>query len=83
MELEKFLVLGFVIIIIGIAVMAYGIIKSTKVEAEGGGAVVIGPFPIAFGTSETLAKIMMIVAIVLALTFIFFFLLSGRAIFLP
>ncbi|TDA32506.1 MAG: hypothetical protein DSO02_05345, partial [Hadesarchaea archaeon] len=35
-----------------------------------GGVVVIGPFPIAFGTSETMAKLMAAVGLILALLFI-------------
>ncbi len=77
MEFENLLTLGFLIIVIGVFVMAFGMVKGMKEgKAEGGGAVVIGPFPIAFGTSKTIAKIMTAVAIIIAVAFIIFSLLS-------
>jgi len=43
---------------------------------QSGGAVAIGSFPIAFGTSETIARIMMAVAVIIAVVSIVLSLLS-------
>lgn len=52
---SKLILVGFLIILGGMAIVALGIISSAESEIEGGGAVVIGPIPIAFGTSKSLA----------------------------
>jgi len=43
---------------------------------QSGGAVAIGSFPITFGTSETIARIMMAVAVIIAVVSIVLSLLS-------
>lgn len=71
MRPEGFLLVGFLLLLLGILFLTlgvWGMVERGKVE--GGGVVVIGPFPIAFGTSETIAKVMAAVGLVLALLFV-------------
>jgi uncharacterized protein (TIGR00304 family) len=73
------LILGFVLLALGMLVIAYGMYKSVRESggrAEGGGVIVIGPFPIAFGTSETITKVMAILGIVIVLVFVLLAFLS-------
>jgi len=44
-------------------------------RAEGGGVILIGPFPIAFGTSEAIAKTMLAIGIAIAAFLIVLYLL--------
>jgi len=61
---------GITLIFIGvlIVILAFllGSIRSgRKVKARGGGAVIIGPIPIVFGTDKKMVKTMLVLAIVL------------------
>lgn len=79
MKFEEILLLGFVIVVFGMLVIAYGIYRGAEEaerKTEGGGVVVIGPFPFAFGTSGNIAKIMMLIGIVIVLFFVFLSVLS-------
>ncbi|MEM2865912.1 MAG: DUF131 domain-containing protein [Candidatus Hadarchaeales archaeon] len=72
MRPEGLLLAGFLLLVVGILLLTlgmWGMVERGRVE--GGGVVVIGPFPIAFGTSETIAKAMAAVGLALALLFVF------------
>ncbi len=59
--------LGFLLIFIGFVLVFLAILLSMiKMEGkvEGGGVVLIGPFPIIFGTSKSIAKIALLIAII-------------------
>ncbi|MCS7132077.1 MAG: DUF131 domain-containing protein [Hadesarchaea archaeon] len=72
MHLKYFIAAGLLLVFIGMLTIAYGLFKAAeRGRVEGGGVVVIGPFPIAFGTSEAIAKAMVLVGIVLAVLFAF------------
>lgn len=75
---ERFLIFGFLIIVIGMLVMMLAAFKAAE-RVKGGGVIVIGPFPIAFGSTENIAKIMMVVGIIIALMFIAFSLFVWRS----
>jgi uncharacterized protein (TIGR00304 family) len=72
MQLKYLIVVGFLLVFLGMLTIAYGLLRAAGGgRIEGGGVVVIGPFPVAFGTSEALAKAMIVVGIVLAALFAF------------
>ena len=63
--------IGFVLVLVGFAVtfVAVVLLAFTAVKGRGkirgGGAVVIGPFPIIFGTDKESVKILLVLAIAL------------------
>ncbi|MEM2282006.1 MAG: DUF131 domain-containing protein [Candidatus Hadarchaeales archaeon] len=61
--------LGLLLVLAGMFLMTVGMLRAGG-RAEGGGVILIGPFPIAFGTSEGIAKLMLAVGIALAVFFI-------------
>ncbi len=71
MEVAEILSLaGIVLIFIGLAIVVISIIlksgrSSGKANIRGGGAVIIGPIPIVFGTDKKMVRSMLILAIVL------------------
>jgi uncharacterized protein (TIGR00304 family) len=65
MNLSKF---GTVLIIIGFAAVFFGTLFSAQ-KANIGGLIIIGPIPIAFGTSPEFTIIAMILGILLMLLF--------------
>ncbi|MEM2541701.1 MAG: DUF131 domain-containing protein [Candidatus Methanomethylicia archaeon] len=54
--------IGIIFIFIAVVLMIVGSMKGTG-KIHGGGAVLIGPIPIVFGTSREIFKIMLILAI--------------------
>lgn len=71
--------LGLLLIIIGIVACIVGMlvffIEATRrgegvKKVEGGGLILIGPFPIVFGSSTKITRIMIILAIVLIVVFL-------------
>jgi uncharacterized membrane protein len=66
--------LGFLLVLVGILLMIVGTLKEGG-RAEGGGVILIGPFPIAFGTSEAIAKTMLAIGIAIAAFLIVLYLL--------
>lgn len=50
MTLNKLLVLGFLLVAAGIVLVAYGSVEQGNVST--GGFILIGPFPIVFGTGS-------------------------------
>lgn len=68
-------IIGFIIIFIAVVLMFIGSIRG-KEEIQGGGAVLIGPIPIVFGTSKEIVKVMLIVAIAIIIVALIFTLLT-------
>lgn len=65
--------IGFIIIFVAVVLMAVGSIRG---RIQGGGAVLIGPIPIVFGTSREIVKVMLIVAIAIIVVTLIFTLLT-------
>jgi uncharacterized protein (TIGR00304 family) len=63
---------GIFAIVIGLLILAFS--KPTKVE--GGGIVLIGPFPIVFGSSEKIVYIVLAIALTIMLLYLFLLLFS-------
>jgi len=55
---------GFVIALVAVILLALTAIRG-KGKVRGGGAVVIGPFPIIFGTDKESVKVLLILSIAL------------------
>lgn len=70
---------GIVVIIVAFALIFILSVKSGK--ARGGGALIIGPFPIVFGTDKESIKTVLLLSIILTIIafafFIAIYLLSG------
>jgi len=84
----ELITLGILITFIGFFIIfftiIYSIFKSAgkgEVKAEGGGVIIIGPIPIVFGSSQKVAKIVMILAIVLLIVTILFYLVPYIAMY--
>jgi len=63
---------GFSLIVLGVAVsliavlwMVFSSVKGGKGRVKGGGAVIIGPIPIIFGTDKESAKFILVLSIIL------------------
>lgn len=75
---------GFVLVIVGFAVtfIAALVLALTaakgKGRVRGGGAVMIGPIPIIFGTDKESVKILLILSIVLIVLMLVFMMFSGQ-----
>ncbi|MEM1605579.1 MAG: DUF131 domain-containing protein [Fervidicoccaceae archaeon] len=74
---DKLVFIGFITIMIGIALIIIGSIISVlrasseeNMEVEAGGVVFIGPIPIVFGTNKQIAWYMLLTAVVLAILMI-------------
>ena len=69
-------IVGFFMFILGIILCVIGmlwiVLKGTSSRVSGGGLVMIGPFPIVFGTSKDITKWMFIMALI----FMFFMIIS-------
>lgn len=63
--------IGFIIMFIAVVLMVIGSIRG-KGGIQGGGAVLIGPIPIVFGTSREIVKVMLIVAIAIIIVTLIF-----------
>lgn len=61
-------IIGFILIFLGFMIIFIGallyILKQGKGEVKGGGVVLIGPFPIAWGTSPRIVLILTIISII-------------------
>lgn len=70
--------LSIILIVIGMALILVGSIRSNKREVEAGGAVIIGPLPIVFGTSTRMLITVLILAIILTALVIILHVISWR-----
>jgi uncharacterized protein (TIGR00304 family) len=59
---------GVLVIIIAVALVS--ISNSGKGELEGGGAIIIGPFPIIFGTNRKSVKTILLLSLALMVTLV-------------
>ena len=80
-ELTTLILLGMALILIGFFVIFAGVLlaasKAEKGRAEAGGALIVGPFPIVFGTS-TKALVLTVVAAIALLAIALILLLLFR-----
>ncbi len=75
---QSFVVTGVLLIVIGV-VLAFLVIvipaaRSGKLSARGGAVILIGPFPIVFGSDRQTAKALLVLAIVLVALMLVLFL---------
>jgi len=68
--------LGLLLLLAGTFLILMGMLKGGG-PAEGGGLILIGPFPIAFGTTEKIAKTMLALGVAIVTFFIVLHLLLG------
>jgi len=59
-------------------VVVVSLARSRGLKARGGAVVIIGPFPILFGTDKQSAKILLVLSIILVGALIALFLLQGN-----
>lgn len=77
-------VLAFVVILVGMLLIMLSIIgKGEEAEhgerrVEGGGVIIIGPLPIVIGTSQKIARILIILALTLFVVVVATFILLTR-----
>jgi uncharacterized protein (TIGR00304 family) len=86
MDAEMLFVLGFALIFAGILITVIAVILlfvsgvRGKGEVKGGGAIIIGPFPIIFGTDKESIKTVLLLSItltiLLAIVTVIFYLIS-------
>jgi len=73
------LALGFALAVAGALLIALSALRGAR-KLEGGAVLVIGPLPVAIGTSERVTRVLLILAIALTvLTFALFLLLNWLA----
>jgi len=70
------ILLGFAVALIAMIWMASSGGKGGKARIRGGGAVIIGPIPIIFGTDKESVKIILVLSIVLVALFLVLMLFS-------
>ncbi|QGA53442.1 DUF131 domain-containing protein [Sulfolobus sp. E5-1-F] len=81
MDLNILFDIGFLLIFIGIIILFVGMIREANKSSDRdqktqvGGVIFIGPIPIVFGSSKGIAKWMLIVAIILFILMIIFYIL--------
>ena len=84
--------LGILLIFLAFVMLIFGIFESFKGEnfeiepiekpekkVEGGGVVLIGPFPIVFGTNSRIALILIVLAITLIFLFLVIYLIASQS----
>ncbi|TMI23265.1 DUF131 domain-containing protein [Candidatus Bathyarchaeota archaeon] len=73
--------LGVILIIAGVLLALFVVIlsiaKTDNVKARGGAVVIVGPFPIIFGSDRESAKVLLVLSIVLVAALIVLLLLQG------
>jgi len=69
--------LGFAIAFVAMIWLVLSSDKSGKAKVKGGGAVIIGPIPIVFGTDKESVKIILILSIVLVVLLLVFTMFSN------
>ncbi len=71
------ILLGFVISFIAVLWLVLSNVRSGKGKVRGGGAVIIGPIPIIFGTDKETVKILLVLSIILVVSLLFLTLFSN------
>ena len=72
----ELILLGIVLIILGIFMLMLSLWRAGEGRGEAGGVVIVGPVPIVFGTSQRVAAMVTVLAIVLMVVTLLFFLLG-------
>ena len=72
------ILLGFVISLIAVLWLGLSSVRSGKGKVRGGGAIIIGPIPIIFGTDKETVKILLVLSIILVILLLFLTLFSDR-----
>ena len=72
-----FIVTGLLLIVVGFVLVFAGMLAGSG-EAEAGGVIMIGPIPIAFGTSRRMAMGAMLLAALLMILWLILFVLSVK-----
>ena len=84
MPQESFVFFGAILILVGIflAFVALGLPASLgRGRSQGGAVIIIGPFPIVFGSNRRIARALLILAILLVVSLIVFSLLQSFLVF--
>ena len=71
------ILLGFAVAFIAMIWLALSGARGGKAKVKGGGAVIIGPIPIVFGTDKESVKIILILSIVLVVLLLVFMMFSN------
>jgi len=67
---------GFMLVLVGVIVVFVAIVflffssANGEKKVRGGGAIIVGPFPIIFGTDRRIVKVLFIVSIILMVFFL-------------
>ncbi len=72
----ELILLGIVLIILGMFILMLSLWRAGEGRGEAGGVVIVGPVPIVFGTSQRIAAMVMVLAIVLTVVALLLFLLG-------
>ncbi len=73
------MVAAFILIVLGmLLLLLQGLKEGEKGKVEGGGVLVIGPFPIVFGTNQRIARDLMIIALIFMIAVVLLFMLMLR-----
>jgi uncharacterized protein (TIGR00304 family) len=72
----ELILLGIVLIILGMFILMLSLWRASEGRGEAGGVVIVGPVPIVFGTSQRVATMVMVLAIVLTVVTLLLFLLG-------
>jgi uncharacterized protein (TIGR00304 family) len=72
----ELILLGIVLIILGMFILMLSLWRAGEGRGEAGGVVIVGPVPIVFGTSQRVATMVMVLAIVLTVVTLLLFLLG-------
>lgn len=68
---------GFAVVFIAVILLAFTAVKG-RGKIRGGWAVMIGPFPIIFGTDKESVKVLLILSIVLIALLLIFMIFSAK-----
>ncbi len=71
---------GMIVAILGVLLIFVSLLKSQNMKSEirGGGVILIGPFPIVFGTDKQSATFAAVLGLVILLIFILFYFMAYR-----
>jgi len=72
------IILGFALSLIAVLLLVFSGVRSGKGKVKGGGAVIIGPVPIIFGTDKESIKIILVLSIILVVLLLVLMLFSYR-----